>query len=80
MVTRVVTVRRQPEQRQLLADGGSEMADAEHGLFDSVLMIDAARLARDLKLYAELDTHLSKLGVAVHWPHSLTAAAAEQRR
>jgi hypothetical protein len=55
------------------------LADAEHGLFDSVLMIDAPRLARDLKLYAELDTHLSKLGVAVRWPHSLSPAAEQGR-
>jgi hypothetical protein len=55
------------------------LADAERGLFDSVLMIDAVRLARDLKLYAELDMHLSKLGVAVHWPHSLSPAAAQGR-
>lgn len=51
------------------------LADAERGCFDSVLMIDAVRLARDLKLYAELDTHLGKLGVAVHWPHSLPPAS-----
>jgi hypothetical protein len=51
------------------------LADAERGLFDSVLMIDAVRLARDLKLYAELETHLNELGVAVRWPHSLSLAA-----
>jgi hypothetical protein len=55
------------------------LADAERGLFDSVLMIDAVRLARDLKLYAELDMHLGKLGVAVHWPHSLSPAAEQGR-
>jgi hypothetical protein len=42
------------------------LADAEGGRFDSVLVIDAARLARDLTRYVALEAHLGTRGVAVY--------------